>query len=60
MDSMLLISVTKFVCILSIPFQSGSSGAVSADTTVYNVAADILAKLPPDFDTEAALRRLVQ
>uniref|UniRef100_A0A5F8HDR2 Dynein axonemal heavy chain 12 n=1 Tax=Monodelphis domestica TaxID=13616 RepID=A0A5F8HDR2_MONDO len=35
--------------------QSGSSG--SADTTLFEIAHDILQKLPNDFDTEVALAR---
>jgi dynein heavy chain len=34
-----------------------NSDGKSADTTVYEVAEDIIAKLPKNFDTEAALRR---
>ncbi|XP_067117728.1 dynein axonemal heavy chain 7 [Osmerus mordax] len=39
--------------------QSRSSGgdAKSSDDMVYDVAADVLSKLPPDFDIEASLRR---
>lgn len=34
-----------------------SGGGGDSDTLVYNVAGDILEKLPKNFDTEAALRR---
>uniref|UniRef100_A0A673XWI6 Dynein axonemal heavy chain 7 n=1 Tax=Salmo trutta TaxID=8032 RepID=A0A673XWI6_SALTR len=39
--------------------QSRSSGGddKSSDDMVYDVAADVLSKLPPDFDIEASMRR---
>ncbi|XP_078488802.1 dynein axonemal heavy chain 7 isoform X2 [Ciona intestinalis] len=37
--------------------RASGGGGDSNDTLVYNVAGDILEKLPPNFDTEAALRR---
>ena len=37
--------------------KASSGGGKSTDDVVDEVAADILAKLPPDFDTEMALRK---
>uniref|UniRef100_H2Y7K9 AAA+ ATPase domain-containing protein n=1 Tax=Ciona savignyi TaxID=51511 RepID=H2Y7K9_CIOSA len=37
--------------------RTSGGGGDSNDTLVFNVAGDILGKLPPNFDTEAALRR---
>ncbi|CAK8675251.1 unnamed protein product [Clavelina lepadiformis] len=37
--------------------RSSGGGGDSNDTLVYNVAGDILSKIPSNFDTEAALRR---
>uniref|UniRef100_A0A671K2C3 Dynein heavy chain ATP-binding dynein motor region domain-containing protein n=1 Tax=Sinocyclocheilus anshuiensis TaxID=1608454 RepID=A0A671K2C3_9TELE len=48
--------LSTFFCSIS-PSQSRSSGgsATSSDDMVYEVAADILNKLPQDFDTDAAM-----
>ena len=37
--------------------KASSGGGKSTDDVVDEVAADILTKLPPNFDTEAALRK---
>ncbi|XP_076449948.1 dynein axonemal heavy chain 7-like [Babylonia areolata] len=37
--------------------KASSGGGKSSDDVVDDVAADILSKLPPDFDTEVALRK---
>ena len=42
-----------------LPFQAraSSGGGKSTDDIVDEVAADIVSKLPPNFDTDAALRK---
>lgn len=37
--------------------RSGAGGGKSSDEVVWEVAEDILGRLPKDFDTEGALRR---
>jgi len=46
-----------FNSILMTLSRSGGGDGDSSDTLVYNVATDILSKVPPNFDTEAALRK---
>uniref|UniRef100_A0A8B9LGX2 Dynein, axonemal, heavy chain 7 n=1 Tax=Astyanax mexicanus TaxID=7994 RepID=A0A8B9LGX2_ASTMX len=41
------------ILLTQVPFHNSSS----SDDMVYEVAADILSKLPPDFNTEAAMRK---
>ena len=42
---------------INLQARSSGGGGDSSDTMVYNVAEDILAKIPANFDTEAALRK---
>lgn len=44
------------VC-LSLQSRTSSGGGKSDDEIIQSVAADILSKMPPGFDTEAALRK---
>ena len=43
--------------LLSSQARASSGGGKSSDEVLEEVAADILAKLPKNFDTEAALRK---
>lgn len=43
--------------LLTLPRQSGGSGGKSADTMIKDLAADILGKMPPQYDMEKVVKK---
>ena len=52
-----LSSIQTFIFYLFFQSRTSSGGGKSDDEILQSVAADILGKMPPGFDTEAALRK---